>query len=96
MLEPPVRVVPEVVTVPATALDPLVGAAVVRLRPELGTPELEKKFLAMMKEKFSAKTYNELMKAREEALDESKVAGELKKKDEEALDALRPKEKKED
>ena len=64
--------------------------------PKLGTPELEKKFLTMMKEKFSAKNYNELIKAREESLDESKVAKELKKKDEEALDALRPKEKEED
>ncbi|NOZ22044.1 MAG: tetratricopeptide repeat protein [Planctomycetes bacterium] len=62
--------------------------------PQLGgkdRPELQKKFLDMMKKEFSKSDYEDLVKTREASLDEKKVAGELKKIDKETIDALRPK-----
>ena len=67
--------------------------------PKLGAPdkpELEKKFLAMMKKNFSKKDYEELIQFRQASIDGKSVADDIKKKDQEALDALRPEHQKKD
>jgi len=64
--------------------------------PKLGTPEMEKKYLALIQEKFTKKNREELTKTREEAMDESKLKKKLDAEDKKALERYerKPKDKK--